>query len=105
MSDRPSPAMDLRAEMIEMIGGCWSTQVCGVAARFGVPEILAAGPQDGAAVAAAIGCPAEPTRRLLRGMCSLGLAEQLDASRFSLTAKGELLRRDVPGSLNGLALA
>ena len=105
MTDLPAPAIDLRAEMIEMIGACWSTQVCGTASRLKVPEVLADGPQDASAVAAAIGCPAEPTRRLLRGMCSLGLAREFDGQRFCLTDKGQLLRPDVPGSLHGLAMA
>ena len=45
------------------------------------------------------------TRRLLRAMCSLALARQLDSERFELTEKGQLLRPNVPGSLHGLALA
>jgi orsellinic acid C2-O-methyltransferase len=105
MTDANAPAMGMRAEMIEMIGACWSTQICGTAARLRVPEVLADGPRAAAAVASAIGCPEPPTRRLLRGMCSLGLARQLDADRFALTDKGQLLRPDVPGSLHGLALA
>jgi hypothetical protein len=105
MADGNAPTMGVRAEMIEMIGACWSTQVCGTAARLQVPEVLAGGPLGAAEVASAIGCPEQPTRRLLRGMCSLGLARQLDGERFALTEKGQLLRPDVPGSLHGLAVA
>ena len=105
MADGNAGGMNLRAEMIEMIGACWTTQICGTAARLAIPDILAAGPQDSAAVAAAIGCPQDPTRRLLRAMCSLTLARQLDGERFELTEKGNLLRPNVPGSLHGLALA
>jgi hypothetical protein len=105
MADVNAPAMGMRAEMIEMIGACWSTQICGTAARLKVPEALAEGPQDASAISSAIGCPELPTRRLLRGMCSLGLARQLDSERFALTEKGQLLRPDVPGSLHGLAMA
>lgn len=64
MAEVSAPAMDLRAEMIEMIGGCWSTQVCGTAARLGVPQVLATGQKAAAAVAAAANCPEEPMRRL-----------------------------------------
>jgi hypothetical protein len=105
MAEAEAPAMELRAEMIEMIGGCWTTQLCGVAVRLGVAELLANGAPSSFDVARASGCPEEPIKRLLRGMCALGLAEQLDADRFALTAKGALLRKDVPGSLHGLALA
>ena len=105
MIDLSTPDMDLRAEMIEMIGGCWTTQVCGTAARLKLPQVLAEGPQTAATLAAAVGCPKEPIRRLLRGMCSLGLARQLDPECFELTDKGQLLRPDAAGSLHGLAMA
>jgi hypothetical protein len=96
-------AAALRDEMIELIGGLWTTQVAGVAARFRIPDILAGGPASAADVAAAIGCPQDVVRRLLRAMCALDLARQLDADRFTGSPRGELLRSDVAGSLWGLS--
>jgi len=93
----------MRNEMLEMISGCWSTQIAGVACRFRIPDLLAPGPRTAADVAAAIDAPADPARRLLRAMCALDLARQLDADRFELTPRGVLLRSDVPGSMSGLA--
>jgi hypothetical protein len=99
------PDMALRREMIEMIGGLWKTQVAGTAVRLGIPDQLADGPVTAGEVAAAIGAEPAPTRRLLRAMCSLGLARQVDPLSFAGTAMGDLLRRDVPGSYHGLALS
>lgn len=98
-------AMAIRREMIELIGGCWKTQVAGTAARLRIPVHLAAGMPTAEEVAKAAGCAPGPTRRLLRAMCSLGLARQVDATRFASTARGDLLRADVPGSYYGLALS
>lgn len=94
-----------RQEMIELIGACWQTQVAGAAARLRIPDQLAAGPVTAIQVAAAVGCPAGPVRRLLRAMCSLGLASQVDADCFASTPRGDLLRADLPNSLHGLALS
>jgi len=93
----------MRNEMLEMISGCWSTQIAGVACRFKIPDLLAAGARTAAEIAAAIEAPADPARRLLRAMCALDLARQLDPHRFELTPRGALLRSEVPGSMSGLA--
>jgi len=93
----------LRNEMLEMISACWSTQIAGVACRFRIPDLLAAGPRSSADIAAAIGAPADAAHRLLRAMCALDLARQCDADHFELTERGSLLRSDVPGTLSGLA--
>jgi hypothetical protein len=99
------PDMALRREMIEMIGGLWKTQVAGTAVRLGIPDQLGDAPITADDVAAAIGAEPGPARRLLRAMCSLGLARQVDASRFVGTAMGNLLRSDISGSFHGLALS
>lgn len=99
------PDMALRREMIEMIGGLWTTQVAGAAVRLGIPDRLGDGAVAADDIAAAIGAAPGPMRRLLRAMCSLGLARQVDAGLFAGTAKGDLLRSDVAGSYRGLALS
>lgn len=105
MADVNPPAMSLRAEMIEMIGGCWTTQVCGASVRLGLPDLIGVDEADARGLAEVIGCPEEPLRRLLRAMCSIGLARQVDSGRFALTARGAMLRRDAAESLHGLAMA
>jgi hypothetical protein len=93
----------LRAEMIDMIAGCFSTQICGAVVRLGVADAMGSAATSDA-VAVAIACPHDTTRRLLRAMCSLGLAAQLDDARFTLTDKGRLLRSDSTHSFRGLAI-
>jgi hypothetical protein len=105
MSEQAEDPMAIRRDMIEMIGGSWKTQVAGTAARLRIPVHLASGSSTAEEVAEAAGCPVGPTRRLLRAMCSLGLARQVDADRFASTPRGDLLRSDVAGSYYGLALS
>jgi len=96
---------DARGEMLEMIGACWATQICGTAARLGIADACGTGDAAVSAIARDSGCDAEMVRRLLRAMCSLDLARQVDGERFRLTAKGDLLRGGAEGSLKGLAMA
>jgi hypothetical protein len=96
-------ALTLRNDVIELISGCWKTQVAGAAAELRVPDLMGDKPTTAAAVATGTGTPIEPIRRLLRAMCSLDLARQLDDDRFELTERGNLLRDDVGGSLATLA--
>ncbi|MDB5719357.1 MAG: tcmN [Sphingomonas bacterium] len=105
MNDTRPDAMTLRREMIELIGGSWTTQITGTAARLKIAQHLAAGAATAEEVAAAAGSAPGATRRLLRAMCSLGLARQVDATRFESTPKGDLLRSDVAGSFYGMSLS
>ena len=90
--------------LLDVINGFWRVQVVCTAAQLQIPEILAAGRADSGAVAARAGTHQRATLRLLRAMCSLGLCTQHGADLFELTARGALLRSDVPGSLRGRAL-
>ncbi|MBO9574673.1 MAG: hypothetical protein J7494_02950 [Sphingobium sp.] len=92
-----------RAALIEMITGCWKTQVIGQGVALGLFDRLAAGPQTGTELAGAAGANADGVMRLLRALATLGLAEHLPGGRFALTAQGGLLCRDAPDSLNGMA--
>lgn len=92
-----------RAALIEMITGCWKTQVIGQGVAFGLFDALAEGPSTGTALAEAASANADGVTRLLRALATLGLVEHLPGDRFALTAQGQLLCRDAPDSLNGMA--
>jgi hypothetical protein len=92
-----------RAGLIEMITGCWKTQVIGQGVALGLFDGLEDGPEAAAALADAAGASADGVMRLLRALAVLGLVEHLPGDRFALTATGALLRRDAPDSLNGMA--
>jgi SAM-dependent methyltransferase len=80
----------------------------GVAARLGVADHLAAGPQGAGHLATTLGVQVDALLRLLRGLVNLGLlvesAGAETAALFSLTPLGEGLRGDVPGSQRAWAI-
>ena len=91
----PAPALTL----IDLLNGYRVTQALYVAARLGIADRLADGPQGSEELARATGADAGALRRLLRALVSFGVfAEEADG-RFALTEVGALLRDDVPGSL------
>ena len=90
-------------QLLELIGGNWATQAIGVAARLGLADQVAAGVIETHALARVCGCDTSALQRLLRGLAALGVL-RLDADgRCSLTATGELLRRDAPLGLSSHA--
>lgn len=100
-TDTPdSPARHLS----ELINGFWATQAISTAVGLGIPEVLAAGPRRAESIAESVSAHAPSVFRLLRGLQTLGVCRRLEDGRFELTAAGELLRADVPGSLRGRAL-
>ena len=87
-----------------MINGYWMTQMIYTAARLGIADALAEGPQTVSALAARLGVHEPSLYRLLRALASRGIFIETEDGCFDLTPMAELLRSDVPGSLHGLAL-
>ena len=90
---------DLRTPTINLITGCWGTQVIHAAVRLGIPDRIARAPLTAEEIASAAGTHAGATFRLMRALAVLGLVKHLDGERFELTDSGQLLRTDVPDSL------
>lgn len=90
-------------QLVELIGGNWATQAIGVAARLGLADQVASGVTQVDALARACGCDASALHRLLRGLAALGVLRLDDGGRCSLTATGELLRRDAALGLSAHA--
>jgi ubiquinone/menaquinone biosynthesis C-methylase UbiE len=107
MIDPKASAGPLQANhgsLYERIMGYWSTCLVYAAARLGLADLLAPGPQTSAALAVATGTDPQRLHRVLRGLVAINvLAEDADG-HFSLTAMGAELRSDVPGSLRALAI-
>lgn len=101
MSNETSEA---RVELLEMINGYWLTQAIYVAAKLGIPDLVAKKPKTAQAIATSCHTDARATYRLMRALASLGLFEETEDRRFRSTPCSELLRSDVPGSLRGVAL-
>ena len=88
----------------QMLTGYWVSQALYVAAKLGLADLLAAGPQSSANLAAQTGTHAPSLYRLLRALGSFGIFREETPDRFALTALAEPLRTDVPNSVRGLAI-
>lgn len=90
--------------LLRMVNGGAVAQVVAVAARLGLPDLLAAGPRAMADLAAATGTHAPSLRRLLRALAALGIAVEETDGRFGLGPLGAPLREGAPESLRPLIL-
>jgi hypothetical protein len=91
--------------LIQMISGIWGTQLIYVAAKLGIPDLIAEhGPLDAERLAALTGGHARSIRRVLRALATLGLFAHNEHGRYRLTPLGALLRSDVEGSVRQLAI-
>lgn len=96
-----------RQRLIGHITACWRTQALRTAVELDLPDRLAAGPLDAAALAPACGCAPEPLQRLLRALCTLDVCAEQRDGRFELSAAGAALCRtpaDGTPSLRAMAL-
>lgn len=83
----------------------WSSQSICAAATLGLFDHLdREQPRAADQVAEAAEVDAALLYRLLRALGSLGLLEETDDRRFTLTEHGDLLRTDAPGSLRYMAM-
>jgi hypothetical protein len=101
VSASPEPQRDLA----RLVDSYLTTQLLYVAARLGVADVLADGPQTAREVAEAVGADPDVLGRILRGLVVEDVLAEDGAGCFALTAIGEGLRGDVPGSQRGATLA
>ena len=107
LRDRLFPATTTRANgedplpplLFRMATAYWMSQAIYVAAKLGIADLLADGPQSFAALAVATRSDARSMFRLLRALSSVNVFSQEDTDCFALSRLSEALRSDVPGSL------
>jgi hypothetical protein len=75
-----------------------------VAVTLNVADQLSGGPKDVADLAQTTGADEDALYRILRLLASLGVFADAGPRRFKLTPSADMLRKDVPGSLHGMAL-
>jgi len=92
------------AAMMGLITGYWVSQAVGVVARLGVADHLGAGPRSSDELAEAVHADPEALYRVLRLLASLGVFTEVAPRTFALTALGEVLRSDAPGSVRNFAI-
>jgi SAM-dependent methyltransferase len=88
----------------EMLCGFWVSQSIYVAAKIGVADLLADGPQSCERLAERAGVDAGALYRVMRTLASYGLFEESEPQCFGLTPLGSLLQTSVPMSLRSLAI-
>jgi len=93
-----------RRKLLGILSASWLAQACYAVARLGIPDLLAAGPRTAADLAATAGANPQALRRILRALAAAGVMRRTTAGEYELTAVGELLRSDAPGSLHQTAI-
>jgi SAM-dependent methyltransferase len=89
-------------DLIRLLTGKWTTNLLYLAVELDLADALRNGPSSAEEVADRTKTKPAITSRILRALSSMGLVEQIDETRFGLTALGGLLCRDTPRSLNHL---
>jgi hypothetical protein len=69
------------------------------AVKLGLPDRLAAGPATAEQLASVLGLSAPHLHRFLRGLCGIGICEELPDGAFALAGGGECLRSGSPSRL------
>jgi len=90
--------------LLNMICATWTTQLLASAAELNVADCMKAGPLSANEVAERTKTDPNIMYRILRALGGLGVLKELEERRFELTALGQLLRSDVPGSMRQLAI-
>jgi hypothetical protein len=101
----PTGDISPQSQVSRLMDGYLTTQLLYIAAKLGVADVLAGGPQASNGVAQAVGAEPDALHRALRALAAEGVLEERPDGRFGLTALGACLRSGVPGSLRGAIIA
>jgi hypothetical protein len=91
-------------QALQIATGYIASSALYVALELNVPDHLAQGPRTAKELAKATGANVDALYRILRLLASLELFEEVSPRRFGLTPASDILRKDVPGSMRGIAL-
>ena len=98
MTEREHPQQPV-APLLRAAFGAQTAQVLYVAAKLALADHLYDSPQTPADLARVLDIDARALERVLRGLVSLGVCEEIDGTRFALTSLGEYLRTDHSDSI------
>ncbi|MFF0001166.1 methyltransferase [Streptomyces avermitilis] len=101
---RPGTDPMAAAHLYRLAFGFVHSQMIHVAARLRLPDELARQPLTTEELAARTGTHPPALRRLLRALASIGVVAESGPGTFRLTAVGEALRSDVPGSVRPMLM-
>jgi len=91
-------------QLVNVLAGGWISQAVSVAARIGIADELACGPQSLEALAAKTKSHKPSLYRLLRALASVDIFVERDGQTFDLTPKAAFLQSSHPHSLRAYAL-
>lgn len=92
-------------QLIEMGNAFIASRLIFAAARLGLADQLSPNPKSAAEIAGTVGVKAEFLHRLMRSLAGLGVLTEKPGQKFALTALGEALRSDAPGSARATILS
>jgi O-methyltransferase/methyltransferase family protein len=91
-------------QVLQVAMGYMASSALYVAITLNIPDHLAGGSKDVAELARATGANEDALCRILRLLVSLGIFAEAGPRRFALNPAADLLRKDAPGSLRGMAV-
>jgi hypothetical protein len=100
MSSTPDPAQ----QVLQVAVGYMASAALYTAITLNIADHLAAGPRDVSELARVSGANEDALFRVLRLLASVGVFAEAGPRRFALNPAADLLRKDVPGSLRGMAV-
>lgn len=90
-------------QAFKLVSGFRFTQMVRAVAQLEIPDLVASGARTADDLATATGVQADPLRRILRSLVTVGLFSETEDGRFGATSVSEWFR-DKPGSMRGTAL-
>jgi hypothetical protein len=96
--------MNPTQQVLQVATGYIASTALYAAVTLNIADHLAAGPKTTADLAKASGANEDPLYRVLRLLASLGIFDEVAPRTFALTPAADLLRKDVPDSLRGMAV-
>jgi hypothetical protein len=96
--------MNPAQQVLQVATGYMASSCLYAAITLNVADHLKGGPLTMAELAKATGANEEALYRVLRLLASLGIFDEVSPGQFALTPAADLLRKDVPGSLRGMAV-
>lgn len=89
---------------LDIIFGRWRSQILYAGVKLGVFDCVNSFPKNASEIAKQLNLDYSLAYRLLRALGSLGLLRENANRNFLITAQGELLGKDHPQTLRGIAL-
>ena len=92
------------AQLLQLVSGAFVSQAVYVAAKLGIADLLADGPQDVKTLAYETGMDERSLYRVLRSLASVGAFTEIEDKTFANTPMTETLKSDHPASTRDLTI-